>query len=755
MEIVNYPLLLWPVSHDHVCGHLVGTYHELVSKNVKKIKKALEDLMIKEALDNRALPPAIQDARFKILPVEVRPAYKQKEGVYPAATPVYIPVAAVFGENDYGYFECFLPLLREHFFFYELEQADSLIEHFARDKFQELRPEEIHRYLTPTTPWLENLTVRLPKPVKEKQVNWDLLANSPTLLKVAERYPLSKSLQEKTHLLPEAAWEQGEKVQQVCDKILKEQVNLVLVAEHGVGKSAILLEAIGKIHHLSSQNPEQPPRLFWKTSPHKMVAGARYLGEWQEICENVLQELTESKSVLWLLDFVNLFRVGGEGVEDSLASFMLPYLQSGKIQIVSEVTPREWDAVRTLAPGFTENFQTMVIEEMSENKVWKVMEYFGNHAREKLGIELEKRAVEISYRLLRRFVKYESFPGKAAHFLSKCVNAAYLKKQSRIGERQVFDAFIEQTGLSELFLRDDLLLDSHELAAYFRAKIIGQDEAMAKICSVIKIFKAGLNNPSKPIATMVFAGPTGVGKTAMARALADFFFSKGQKLNPLIRLDMSEFQYPHQVARLIGSGTEPGKLIAQVRERPFSVVLLDEIEKADSSIFDALLTVLDEGILVDRFGRSTDFRNTIIIMTSNLGVGIGKSLGFSGDKLPDFESSIRNFFRPEFYNRLDLLMIFRPLTAEMIAGITRKELSELSQREGLAKRGIRLVFTEALIGLLAGEGFDERYGARPLQRTIEKQVVAPIAQLLIANQELRDCVLTVDYAAGAIQLCQG
>ena len=299
----------------------------------------------------------------------------------------------------------------------------------------------------------------------------------------------------------------------------------------------------------------------------------------------------------------------------------------------------------------------------------------------------------------------------------------------------VIDEFVQQTGLPELFLRDDLLLDTRKLNTYFDEKIIGQPEAIARMTEIVKIYKAGINNPYKPIATLLFAGPTGVGKTASAKALADYFFGQGQKKSPLIRIDMSEFQHPGQLSRLIGSGREVGQLVKEVRERPFAVILLDEIEKAAPSIFDALLTLLDEGLMVDAFGRLTDFRNTIIIMTSNLGASTTPAIGFQGTdrESTTYRSAIEKHFRPEFINRIDSVVYFNSINSEDLRKITLKELKDLSTREGFTKRNLQLIFNDPLVDHLVSIGFDKRYGARPLQRAIEQAIVKPMSYWLLEH----------------------
>ncbi|MEM9849362.1 MAG: AAA family ATPase, partial [Bacteroidota bacterium] len=220
-----------------------------------------------------------------------------------------------------------------------------------------------------------------------------------------------------------------------------------------------------------------------------------------------------------------------------------------------------------------------------------------------------------------------------------------------------------------------------------------------------------------------------------------------QEKMPLIRIDMSEYQHAGQFIRFIGYGKQVGKLVKEVREQPFSVILLDEIEKAHPSIFDALLGLLDEGTLTDHFGRQTNFRNTIIIMTSNLGASNQQSLGFRATDSSEaiYHSAIRKFFRPEFINRIDQVVLFNALSRENVENILHKELKELKKREGFVKQGLELSFSERLIQHLASEGFNAKYGARPLQQTIEREVIAPMAKWVLAHEKTKNKQLHLDY----------
>ncbi|BBM87311.1 AAA family ATPase [Candidatus Uabimicrobium amorphum] len=745
MEIFKYYALCWKLDQGLVCGHLLGTQYEVVSKSAKKITTMLSSQLARDLEKNPFdAEPRIHDAKLKILHVEVRPGYKEKDGMYPTTSTMKISIAAVYGKNNQGFYECFMPFLNESFFFYNLDQVNSLVEHFSKNIFQRLTPEQLHRYIMPSKPWLQDFTVRS----KEKNfvVHFSPEKEAPVLSRIAERFPRSKNAQRNMRIFPEAAWEQTDTVQLIVEKIVKEQANILLVGDRGVGKSVILQEVIRKVFQIQRENNPYEKRrtYFWRTSPNRITSGAKFLGEWEDICEDMLDDLQRIRGILWLINFMEMFTVGGQGAEDSIAAYISSYLRDGRIQIVAELTPHELDRCYTLLPEFIQYFQIVRIEEMPRNKIFKILHNFQNHALDKLNVDVEQRALEITYRLLKRFVKYESFPGKIATFLSECFNNIFLRGKNNVYENDIIETFIEKTGMPRLFLDDHLPLDREQLRDFFSSRIIGQQQAVDKICTVIKVFKSGLNDPQKPIATMMFAGPTGVGKTASVRALAEYFFGHGQKKHPLIRLDMSEFQHPAQISRLIGEGNEIGKLTREIRERPFSVVLFDEIEKAHPAIFDTLLTVLDEGILVDNFGRVSDFRNAIIIMTSNLGAKSSTTMGFNPQESREYESSIRKFFRPEFFNRLDMVVVFNPLDKDNIKKIIHKELSEISMRDGVKNNNLHLSFTNTVIDLLLDKGFDELYGARPLQRAIEKLVVAELAKYIMHNNP-QNTQLNIDY----------
>lgn len=749
MEKINYPLLYYSLKPDLVLGILVGTGHEVVEKDLRRVKSGLQDYLQKQYKKYDSYPFFdIESPRLKIIHVSIRPTFRSSRGSFPLSHTLRVPVPIVFGQVKRGYYECFLPLLDQHFYYYEARQVDTLAQHFAINHLNNYEPERIFRLLQYPLPELDFLVLRVNT---ERQFDWDKFYHHRkyrTLPRLTERYPKDKPRRRLGGTTPDTAWEMEEEVSAVLNKILHTRSNVIIVGNPGVGKSAVLQQAMRKISQLSKKKDARYS--FWRIMPQRITAGAKYLGDWEETVESLVEELQHANGILWVVDIILLLQSGGYGPEDSIAAFLLTYLKQGKLQIVGEATPQELESMRRLLPGFVEHFQLVSIKDPSEQKVQAILQHFVEYTQRQHQILITDRALAFAYRLLKRFYPYESFPGKGIKLLGQTVSEAKMNKRQKVDHLAVTDVFVKQTGLPELFLRDDLLLDKIELNRYFRQRIIGQEEAVEKLCEIVKIFKAGLNNPLRPISTLIFAGPTGVGKTAGAKSLADYFFGQGQKQFPLIRIDMSEFQHPSQIHRLIGGGREVGQLVKEAREKPFSVVLLDEIEKAHPAIFDALLAVLDEGMLTDAYGRITNFRNSIIIMTTNLGASNRQSIGFTQTTSEDhhYQSAIAGHFRPEFVNRIDSIVVFHSLGKAHIRQITFKELQELRRREGFHKRQLDVQFSERVVDHLSQIGFDERYGARPLQRAIEQSIVAPIANWLIRHPGLSNKTLMIDYEDG-------
>lgn len=746
MKILDYPLVYFQLKADSVLGILVGTGLEAINSDLDSLKRSLQEQLQRQYKKHNDYPVVdITNARLRTMHISIQPAYRSKTGVYPLSNKLQLGFPVVYGKSSQEHYECYLPLMGESFYYYDPKQLDALVQHIGLSQLNSYSPEKLHRLMMYPKAQLSHVSLKVKK---EESFSWGKFGRRvqyEVLNRLAEAYPAPKSLQRNMLAMPEAAWEMEDKTMEVADKLISTRSNVLVVGPHGAGKSTVLRQAIKKISNQSRR--QQLGFTFWRIMPQRLTASTKYLGEWEALCEQLVRELQFANGILWVENVTALLQIGGEGAEDSVGAFFIPFLKQNKLQILAEATPQELESMRRLLPGFAELFQVVKIDELEEKKIHAIFQEFSKYAAKNLKMPIAEESLHLSYRLLARYYPYEAFPGKGIKFLGHCIHEAKLKGEEQISPQAVIENFAQQTGLPELFLRDDLLLDLEELHTYFNRRIIGQPEAAKKLGELVKVFKTGLNNPNKPIGTLIFVGPTGVGKTSSAKALADYFFGKGQRKSPLIRIDMSEFKYPGQIVRLIGAGREPGQLIKDIRERPFSVLLLDEIEKADPSVFDALLGVLDEGLLLDAYGREANFRNTIVIMTSNLGAANQKSIGFKSleDEDAVYLSAISRHFRPEFINRIDSIVPFKALSAEDVQLITLKELEELKQREGFTKRGISLHFTSQLAQHLAKIGFDERYGARPLQRSIEQSLVAPLANWLLAMPEAENCRLQVDF----------
>ena len=289
-------------------------------------------------------------------------------------------------------------------------------------------------------------------------------------------------------------------------------------------------------------------------------------------------------------------------------------------------------------------------------------------------------------------------------------------------------------------MSDHLTLDPANVERHFGERLIGQPDAVQTVVDLVTVIKAGLNDPQKPLGCFFFVGPTGVGKTEMAKNLAEYLFGSRDRI---LRFDMSEYAEPFTVGKLIGAahGDDEGELTKRIRLQPFSVVLLDEFEKAHPSIFDVMLQVLGEGRLTDAAGRTADFRNAIILMTSNLGASPREQRkpGLRADEThrsrdAHFREQVENFFRPEFVNRIDRVVVFQALERDAMRQIAARELAQLLERDGITRRNLLVEIAEPVMDLLLETGFSPLYGARPLKREIERQIIVPLARHLVAHR---------------------
>lgn len=511
---------------------------------------------------------------------------------------------------------------------------------------------------------------------------------------------------------------------------------LVLIGASGVGKSAILAELAARLQG-EDVLPMEGRRLLFAIDGSRLIAGEGSFGEWQQQTLEVLREASATGAVLNLGALSDLLDAGRSAErDDNVAQLLLAPLSAREVCAIGEATPEAWAEIERRNPSFARLFAVVRVEEPARNELRSIALRVARELEARHSIVVLDDAVDACIALARRFWPYGATLGHAIAFLRRAALSRVHANAPSLSVSSVIDRFASESGIPPVLLRDDLPLEPATVRAALKARVVGQDHAVERVVEVISVLKAGLQDSKKPAAVLFFAGPTGVGKTELSRALAQFVFGSDDRL---VRVDMGEHAGPDAVARLVGDGQSAGALTGAVRRQPFSVVLLDEIEKAHPAVFDVLLGVLGEGRLTDARGRFTDFRNCVLVMTSNLGAETLRSrVGFESADTARAERAVRqhylseaqSFFRPELFNRVDDFVVFDPLSHEALRSVVLRELKKLSQREGLRRANVTLVPTAGAVDAIVREGFDPRYGARPLKRAIERMVTAPLASFL-------------------------
>ena len=515
----------------------------------------------------------------------------------------------------------------------------------------------------------------------------------------------------------------------------------VVVGERGVGKTTVLNELAQRLHTTTRHDPLGPRPVFF-IDASRLIAGEGGFGDWQQQCLDVVSEAIEAEVVLYLGDVLALLDAGKSAHSDQNVALLLkPFLAGRRMTVLAEATTASWAKVELRDAGFARLFSPYRLDTPDAAGVTEILAAVGAELAEETGLTLLPEALAAVDELSTRFRGDGARLGQAVQFLRRLVDdAAFQAEQAEgdaapppLGRSAVVARLCAETGMPAFLVQDDVPLDPAEVRAHFRQRLIGQDDAVQRMTDLVALMKAGLSDLNRPLGSFLFVGPTGVGKTEMAKALAAFLFGRPDRL---IRFDMSEFVRSDSVHRFMGDAGEEGLLISQVRRQPFCVLLLDEVEKAHPAVFDVLLQVLGEARLTDQAGRTADFRNTVVLMTSNLGVDtFRRRPGFGRAPTADafrghFLAEAERFFRPELFNRLDHIVPFMPLGAEAIDRITGRALSAFLAREGLRQRGIELTLSPAVHQWIAQRGVAPRYGARPLKRLIEAQLTAPLARHL-------------------------
>ena len=516
--------------------------------------------------------------------------------------------------------------------------------------------------------------------------------------------------------------------------------SILLVGESGVGKTA-LVRRVAK-HLLERSRGGGPRRRLWATSAGHITAGMTYLGMWQERCLTLAQELAATSDWLFADRLVDLIAPQADGA--SLGDLLAPAIAAGELRVIVECNESELARCRRRAPALYDALDVVRLDEPAAEHVAPML--IAYQRRKDPAIELHPAALRRLLALCAAFRRDLRFPGKAFGFLDWW-NQDAQRPPSTVMPRDVAAAFGRWSGLPVELITDEQPAGRARISAALAAGVIGQDHACDVVARALARFKVGLDDPERPVASLLFAGPTGVGKTELAKQIARYLFGSDERL---VRVDLSEYMTPGSATRLLEVGGGTGSLAEAVRRQPLSVVLLDEIEKAHPEVFDLLLAVLGEGRLTDSLGRLIDLRMTVIVMTSNLGVGVRASIGFGGDAPADYTAAVRGHFRPEFSARLDHIVSFHRLEAAAIERIVDLELAKLRKRPGLVQRALTLWATPAARATLAARGTDPKLGARPLRRLLEEVVVSPLAVRMAADPALRERSIGIVTAAEAL-----
>jgi len=681
--------------------------------------------------------PEIRRARFR-----VRPAYEHRDRNYPMGEPIELRLPMTVGKIVGDLLHCTVPTLDIFFRCFEYEDYQQLAAERVREILTGKTPDVILYHLPPVEWRIETVSVQ----IKDRSTGREEF-KYPYLEKVAR--PLAGPGASRQS---GAAYERDTELADLTRRLTDDEGSIVVVGEPGSGKSTLITSAVRAFRRAeksddTEKDERQTDRRFWRTSASRLVAGMRYLGQWQEQVENVISELVSFDGILCVENLIELVRRGG-APSDSIAAFLDSYIETGQLRIVGEATPHEMDAMRRLLPSFIDKFEVLHLEEMSPERARRAVAQLAGQIQQYRRIEVAPEVPSTAIQLFRRFQPYRSLPGAAAKFLEMLAHRVQKDRKEEIQAQDVIERFVQDTGLPEWLLRDEQTMTYDSIVESLGREVIGQDEASRRAAQTVVNFKAGMNPPGRPLGVLLFSGPTGVGKTQLTKTMANFLFGAGSDdlQQRIVRLDMSEYATPWSAERLIAKddGT-PSEMIAQIRRCPFSVVLLDEVEKASPEVFDILLGMFDEGRLTDRLGRTTNFQSTIIVMTSNLGASAGPSIGFVSDQTQGFVRAVREFFRPEFLGRIDAIIPFGALGRKDCSAIVRKEIASLATRQGLAERRIKIETTDRLVDQLVDVGFDPRYGARPLQRVIESQVVATVAHDLLTRPIEDGATLHLDW----------
>lgn len=515
--------------------------------------------------------------------------------------------------------------------------------------------------------------------------------------------------------------------------------NPVLVGDPGVGKTAVVEGLAKLIAESKSPTPLENNKIY-ALDLGLLVSGTRYRGDFEGRMTELIKELQSEEGAILFIDEIHMLIGAGSGNADPMdaSNLLKPLLQDGRIRCIGATTHSEYRKYIEKDPALARRLQVVTINEPSSEDALMIVEGAKARFESHHGVTFKTEAIEAAVSLSVRYIHDRKLPDKAIDLLDETAASIRIENnpvsQTEVQKGDVESVVSSITGIPLETISQVSTIHLRNMEASLRSKVFGQDEAMSELTNAVKVARAGLGDPEKPVGCFLFAGPTGVGKTEATKQLSSILGSK------LIRIDMSEYTEPHSISRLIGSPPgyigyhEEGILTGSIAKAPYSVLLLDEIEKGHPQVWNLLLQIMDYGKLTDATGKTVDFRNCILIMTSNVGVrAMNKSsIGFAqqhNDRSDMVTEEINDVFAPEFRNRLDNIIHFSSLSDSTTRKVIHKLLSELSEQMFLRK--MILSYDDDVIEWIANLNYDRTMGARPLNRIVREKIKRPLAEELL------------------------
>ena len=545
-----------------------------------------------------------------------------------------------------------------------------------------------------------------------------------------------------------------------CIQVLcrRRKNNPLLVGDPGVGKTAIAEGLARKI--VAGEVPEVlSEATIYSLDMGALLAGTRYRGDFEERLKAVVQELEDHPDAVLFIDEIHTVIGAGatSGGAMDASNLLKPALQGGKLRTMGSTTYKEFRQHFEKDRALSRRFQKIDVNEPSVEDTIKILKGLKPYFEEHHAIRYTGDAIKTAVELSARYINDRKLPDKAIDVIDEAGAAQHLvaasKRRKSIGTKEIEEVVAKIARIPPKNVSKDDAEVLKDLEATLKRVVFGQDAAIAALSSAIKLARAGLREPEKPIGNYLFAGPTGVGKTEVAKQLASTLGVE------LLRFDMSEYMEKHAVSRLIGAPPgyvgfdQGGQLTDGVDQHPHCVLLLDEIEKAHPDVFNILLQVMDHGTLTDHNGRSVDFRNVILIMTSNAGAAeqAKAAIGFGRDRREGEDTAaIERTFTPEFRNRLDAVISFAPLPKETILAVVEKFVLQLEAQ--LMDRNVTIELTRPAAEWLADKGYDDKMGARPLGRVIQEHIKKPLAEELLFGKLTKGGIVKVSVKDGELVL---